>query len=38
LHCPVSKNHSVHAWNDPGKCPRCGAFLEKSSLPYRLWD
>ena len=38
LHCPVSKNHRVQAWNDPGKCPRCGAFLEKSSLPYRLWD
>jgi hypothetical protein len=38
LQCPVSAIHQVRSWNDPDKCPRCGVFLEKSALPYRLWD
>jgi hypothetical protein len=38
LQCPVSAIHRVRSWNDPDKCPRCGVFLEKSALPYRLWD
>ena len=38
LQCPVSAIHKVRSWNDPDKCPRCGVFLEKSALPYRLWD
>ena len=38
LQCPVSTIHRVRSWNDPDKCPRCGVFLEKSALPYRLWD
>ena len=38
LQCPVSGMHRVRGWNDPDQCPRCGAFLEKSALPYRLWD
>jgi hypothetical protein len=37
LRCPVSGIHRVQAWNDPGKCPKCGVFLEKSPLPFRLW-
>ena len=36
--CPVSAKHFVEAWNDPGRCPRCGNFLEKNGLPFRLWD
>lgn len=36
--CPVSPLHRVQIWNDPGKCPKCGAYLEKSALPYRIWD
>jgi hypothetical protein len=36
--CPVSNFHRVQAWNEPNKCPRCGAYLEKSVLPYRIWD
>ena len=38
LQCPVSAAHRVEAWNEPGKCPKCGLFLEKGALPYRLWD
>jgi hypothetical protein len=38
LRCPVSLAHRVNAWNDPGKCPRCGSFLEKNALPFRYWD
>jgi len=36
--CPSSPLHRVESWADPGKCPRCGVFLERSGLPYHLWD
>lgn len=36
--CPVSPTHRVQSWNDPDKCPRCGMFLEKGALPYRIWE
>ncbi len=36
--CPVSAIHRVRTWNDPDRCPKCGVSLEKSALPYRLWD
>ncbi len=38
IQCPVSAVHRVRNWNDPDRCPKCGIFLEKSALPYRLWD
>ena len=38
LRCHVSPTHRVRAWNEPGKCPRCGNFMEKNSLPFRYWD
>jgi hypothetical protein len=38
LQCPVSALHRVRSWNDPDQCPKCGVYLEKSALPYRLWD
>jgi predicted RNA-binding Zn-ribbon protein involved in translation (DUF1610 family) len=38
LQCPVSAAHRVRSWNEPDHCPKCGVFLEKSALPYRLWD
>ena len=38
LQCPVSAIHRVRSWNDPDRCPKCDVFLEKSALPYRLWD
>ena len=38
IQCPVSAAHRVRSWNDPDQCPKCGIFLEKSALPYRLWD
>jgi len=36
--CPVSPLHKVEKWDDPNKCPRCGLYLEKNVLPYRIWD
>ena len=36
--CPVSAFHRVRSWNDPDRCPKCGIYLEKSALPFRLWD
>ena len=38
LRCPVSHIHKVRVWNDPDKCPRCGVYLEKAALAYRVWD
>jgi len=38
LQCPVSATHRVRSWTDPNKCPRCGLYLEKNALPYRIWD
>ena len=36
--CPVSATHKVQIWNEPGKCPRCAHYLEKSAPPFRIWD
>lgn len=38
LQCPVSPLHRVEAWNEPDRCPRCGAYLEKNALPFRIWE
>jgi hypothetical protein len=38
LQCPVSRLHKIRIWKDPDKCPRCGVYLEKSALAYRIWD
>lgn len=36
--CPVEPKHQVEAWKDPGRCPRCGNFMEKNGIAFRLWD
>ena len=38
IRCPVSAFHRVRSWNHPDRCPKCGLHLDKSALPYRLWD
>lgn len=38
LCCPVAAAHRIEVWVAPGKCPRCGTFLEREVLPYRIWD
>ncbi|MGH7867127.1 MAG: hypothetical protein ACREP9_05685, partial [Candidatus Dormibacteraceae bacterium] len=38
LRCPVVGFHRVQPWNTPDKCPRCGVYLERTVLPYRLWE
>ena len=36
--CPVSALHHVRPWQRPGKCPKCGMFMERDGLPFRVWD
>ena len=36
--CPASARHRVEVWQDPGRCPRCGCYLEKTVFPFRLWE
>jgi hypothetical protein len=36
--CPVSPAHRIQIWNEPDKCPRCGILIERTALPYRIWD
>ena len=38
LTCPVRWKHFVEPWTDPGRCPRCGNFLEKHGFPIKIWD
>jgi hypothetical protein len=38
VQCPVSRLHHVRSWRDPGHCPRCGIFMDKNAVPYRIWD
>jgi phage FluMu protein Com len=36
--CPVSPIHRVEPWTHPGKCPRCAVHLDRTVMPYRLWE
>lgn len=36
--CPVAAHHRVLLWQEPGKCPKCGYFLERNAVPFRRWD
>ena len=38
LSCPKDTRHFVEPWKDPGRCPRCGNYMEKSGWPFRLWE
>lgn len=38
LKCPVSALHRIRVWTDPDKCPRCGIYLERAPLAFRVWD
>jgi hypothetical protein len=38
IQCPVSRVHRVRSWNHPDRCPKCSIHLDKSAVPYRLWD
>lgn len=38
LKCPVASLHRIRVWNDPDKCPRCGVYLDRAALAYRIWD
>lgn len=36
--CPVSVRHRIQIWKQPGKCPKCGVFLDGSGTPFKVWD
>jgi hypothetical protein len=38
LLCPVAPEHRVAEWRSPGRCPRCGVYLEANAIPFRLWE
>ena len=38
LVCPVSLRHRIRVWKNPGKCPKCGVFLEGGGTPFKVWD
>ena len=41
LTCPMEHDqikHRVEAWKSPGRCPRCGSFMEKMGMAFRVWD
>ena len=38
IFCPIGKTHRVEPWHDPGRCPRCGNFIEKNGFPWKIWD
>ncbi|HEY4415801.1 MAG TPA: hypothetical protein VGO57_08925 [Verrucomicrobiae bacterium] len=38
LACPVRPEHFIEPWQDPGRCPRCRNFMEKSGWPFRRWE
>ena len=38
LQCPKAQHHHLQPWQHPGRCPKCGTFLEQSVVPFRLWD
>lgn len=38
LACPVSARHRIREWQPPDKCPKCGCFLERNAIPFRIWD
>lgn len=36
--CPESTLHRIREWNEPGRCPRCGVFLDGGAIPFKVWD
>ncbi len=38
LACPRDVKHNVEPWRNPGRCPRCGNYLDQNGFPFRHWD
>jgi hypothetical protein len=36
--CPVSAIHRIEPWAHPGLCPRCDVHLDRTVMPYRVWE
>jgi len=36
--CPISARHRIREWQSPDQCPKCGCFLERNAIPFRIWD
>ena len=33
VQCPAGTTHRIESWKEPGRCPCCQAFLDKSFVP-----
>jgi len=38
LVCPHGAHHRIERWSDPGRCPKCGTYLDRTLVPYRIWE
>jgi len=36
--CAVDPTHRIEPWQAPGRCPRCGCYMDRGPIPYRVWD
>lgn len=36
--CRVSPIHRLEPWTHPGRCPKCDIHMERTVMPYRLWE
>ena len=38
VRCPSSAIHRIEEWRSPWRCPICQSCLDKSFVPYRIWE
>lgn len=38
LQCPASKYHRIRRWKEPGRCPKCKNYLQRSPVAFRFWE
>jgi hypothetical protein len=36
--CSNGPHHPIRLWHQPGKCPHCGVFMERNTVPFRQWE
>jgi hypothetical protein len=36
--CPINAVHRIEPWSHPGRCPRCDVPLDRTVMPYRIWE
>lgn len=38
VECPRNARHRFDSWTDPGRCPYCLTYLDKSLWPFLVWE